>query len=387
MTEHEDGLLSLLEAVEAFEREHDVAERFNFFDAVGMKTQEIRHSRFIGYLLNPSEAHGLGDRFLKAFLLDVVAVHPEESPLSRLTVAVADLSGAFVYYERDHFDITIHVPTLRLLVVIENKIRASERDKQLSDYRDRAKVKYHEDNFMGVFLTPDGYDGEDGAWACIGYRRIKDTLHRVLREAAPHPRIADAIGDYLHLLEREVVVSEELVNACKKIYAQHRQAFDLIIEHGQVSALGEAFKTFAQDVSEVEAFSTRPNDVFFVARDWLTAPELQVADKERWGSSFPAKFWFHREEEKLSLCVEVGPVLDGSSFDRARFVRELRARFKEKDKKFKSSFTRIRTYKAKVEDDLDPEAMHSEMVRLWRQMGANEAIDHVFEAAKASVAP
>lgn len=387
MTEHEDGLLTLLEALEAFERAHDVAERFNFFDAVGMKTQEIRHSRFIGYLLNPSEPHGLGDRFLKAFLSDVIAAHSEESPLSRLTVAVADLSGAFVYYERDHFDITIHVPALSLLVVIENKIRASERDKQLADYRDRAKVKYHEDKFIGVFLTPDGYDGEDGAWACIGYRRIKETLHRVVEEAAPNARIADAIGDYLHLLEREVVVSEELVNACKKIYAQHRQAFDLIIKHGQVSALDEAFKLFAQDVPQAEAFSTRPNDVFFVARDWLTAPELQVADQVRWGSTFPAQFWFHREEEKLSLCLEVGPVRDGSAFDRERFVRELRTRFKEKDKKFKATFTRIRTHKGKVEDDLDPDAMHGEMARLWRQMGAIEAIDHVFSAARASVTP
>ena len=385
MMEQEDTLLALLGTLDAFERDYDVADSFNFFDAAGMKKHEIRHSRFIGYLLNPREPHGLGDRFLKAFLTGVVASTPDAPPVSRLTVAVADLSGAFVYYERDYFDITIHVPDLGLLVVVENKIQASERAAQLPEYRARAKSKYGEDKFLGVFLTPEGYDGEDDTWVCIGYRFIIEALGDVLKEAAPNSRVSDAISDYIKFLRREVVVSEQLVNACKKIYAQHRKAIDLIIEHGQVSALGGAFNSFVKECPHVEASYTRPNDVFFVAKNWLIATDHQVADKARWGSAFPAQFWFHLEEEKLYLRLEVGPVLERQPFDRRRFVNELRTRFKEKDRKFKDTFTRIRTYQGRVEDDLDSNAVYEEMVKLWRQMGAEQAIAHVAESANLSV--
>lgn len=39
----------------------------NIFDAVGMERQEVKHSAFIGWLLDPGKPHGLGNRFLAEF--------------------------------------------------------------------------------------------------------------------------------------------------------------------------------------------------------------------------------------------------------------------------------------------------------------------------------
>jgi len=45
---------------------------FNIFEAVGITRQEIRHSSFLAFLLNPSESHRLGDIFLKKFLVGIL---------------------------------------------------------------------------------------------------------------------------------------------------------------------------------------------------------------------------------------------------------------------------------------------------------------------------
>ena len=45
----------------------------NIFRAMQIERHELRHSDFLGYLLDPNESHGLGDIFLRKFLRDVFA--------------------------------------------------------------------------------------------------------------------------------------------------------------------------------------------------------------------------------------------------------------------------------------------------------------------------
>lgn len=42
--------------------------RLNVFNALQLQNQEIRHSSFLAWLLNPNESHKLGDAFLKELL-------------------------------------------------------------------------------------------------------------------------------------------------------------------------------------------------------------------------------------------------------------------------------------------------------------------------------
>ena len=53
---------------EDLEHLESLLDQFNIFEAVGMVRQEIRHSNFLAFLLNPSASHRLGDIFLKTFL-------------------------------------------------------------------------------------------------------------------------------------------------------------------------------------------------------------------------------------------------------------------------------------------------------------------------------
>ena len=139
----EGTLLTLIEALQKLEREFKLATVFNVFEAVAMARQEIRHSRFLAFLLDPRSPHGLGPAFLRATLSAAVAEHPDP-PVSRLDVAITDLGGCSVHCERDHFDIAVEVPSLRLLFVIENKIDAAESVEQLQKYRQLALSRYQD---------------------------------------------------------------------------------------------------------------------------------------------------------------------------------------------------------------------------------------------------
>ena len=159
-SEHERDLLALLDELKQFDKVHRLDKRFNFFEAVNMVRQETKHSRFLAFLLDPQGSHGLGHQFLSHFLSAAIAGHPAPG-LSRLKVAISDLHDAKVFCERDHFDITVELPSLGVLLVIENKIDASESEEQLAGYRDQAVARYSHLKFPGCFFTRTRYVGQD----------------------------------------------------------------------------------------------------------------------------------------------------------------------------------------------------------------------------------
>lgn len=367
--EYEKEFLELIDELQTFERQFALSNRFNVFEALNMVRQEIRHSRFLAFLLNPKESHGLQDNFLRALLLVAAKNHPSP-PVSRLAITITDCSNAVVYCERDHFDITVQIPELKLMFVIENKIDASERQDQLSDYRSEVERRYVDYRFMGLFLTPEGKGGEDEQWSTISYEVIATELERILSTVAPAADVSLAIRHYIEIIRRRIVVTEPLIEACRRIYTQHRAALDLIVEHGQVPVLTEAFKSFLKKNGELNAFTKRPNDVHFVASNWLDIKGFQVADTNRWGISCPLEFAFVLRPQKIFLRLEVGPVLASSGFDRSAFVQKLRSCVNAKDRQATGDlFTRVRTLSHGLSDEPSIDEIAGVMDDLWTTIG------------------
>src|SRR3954465_10560116 len=107
--------------------------RFNLFEAVGAVRGELRHSDFLSFILSPGRSHGLGSLPLQRLLRAILARTPiDRRPLRSLEIAVGDLDGAVVYRERDRIDLLVEVRALKLVVAIENKIRARAGEGQLA---------------------------------------------------------------------------------------------------------------------------------------------------------------------------------------------------------------------------------------------------------------
>ncbi len=381
MNSNENSLLELLDAVTVFEQRHELVDTFNFFEAVGMARQEIRHSRFLAFLLNPLAPHGLGEYFLRS-LLDTVMKAADSPVMSRLDVMLADLKMAEVYTERDHFDITVWLPKQELLMVIENKVGASESNQQLSKYRERVQNQYPEKKFCGVFLTPDGYDGQDLDWIPIGYATIYDQLQALLHDpiVSVNADVSLAIKHYSHLIRKYIVVDKKLIEACQSIYAKHRTALNLIIEHGQISLLREASDRFLIATPELEIVSGGGNKrILLIVKEWKKISAFNVADTALWACECPLQLWFYADEKKstLSLVLEMGPVREDTDFDREAFIIKLRNELRLSNKAISKTYTRIQRYdKSNVDlDDID--SIIKAMESLWASFGGRSKLEKI----------
>jgi hypothetical protein len=384
--ENEDELLTVIDELRNFERAHKLTSRFNFFEAVNMTRQETKHSRFLSFLLNPQESHRLNDKFLRIVLIAAASEHPC-SPVSRLDFSIRDLSDAIVYCERDHFDISVQIPSLKLLFVIENKIDSGEGVDQLRRYRELAVKRYGDYKFMGCFLTPDGYSGEDDQWGALSYALIARELQRMVEESSLADEVGMAIRQYISLIERKIVVSDAMVEACRQIYKNHKTALDLIFDHGQVSELEAAFDMLISDnqaCKTLEIKSNRSETLFFFDSNWLVEfRHFLVSDSNRWKIKFPVHYWFTAKPKKLYLRLEVGPFLEGSGANRAAFVQTLRSELGTKENaNGGSTYIRIKTISRTISEDRTSEDLKEAMEDLWKSMDA----DRVNAALKKAIA-
>jgi len=205
---------------------------FNIFEAIGAVQQELRHSDFLAYMLDPAQSHGLGDVFLKR-LLKRVLVDSVNPPLSAIEIDVADLHEAAVWREWRHVDILIHDAKSRLVCVIENKIGSGEHSDQLARYRKTVNSEFPDDTAVLIYLTPEGDTPSDEAYTPFSYGQIAeliDTL-RQTRQSTLGPDVRTLMAHYTAMLRRYIVSESEITQLCQKIYRQHKQAIDLIFEY------------------------------------------------------------------------------------------------------------------------------------------------------------
>ena len=140
------ALESLAVCIADLEQIKGTPSEFNVFEAMGVVSQEVRHSDFLAFLLDPRAHHGLGDRFAKGWLKRVVgSVRGAGGAEGAGTRAVSpgmlerlgriDMSEARVYRERHRIDVLFVDQANRLAVVVENKIFSGEHSDQLTRYR------------------------------------------------------------------------------------------------------------------------------------------------------------------------------------------------------------------------------------------------------------
>lgn len=82
------------------------------------------------------------------------------------------------------------------------------------------------------------------------------------------------------------MISTELVEACKRIYAENRNAFNLVLEHGYASTLTTAFDLFQDALKtthevEIKRCSTKSRLISFLPQSWEKAenfPRQMISD-------------------------------------------------------------------------------------------------------------
>lgn len=276
-----DALNDLLVNCPDFERLEALLGGFNLFQVLKFELGEIRHSNVLAWILHPGENHGLGDAFLKKWLMRLLheSTSHGEAPCSAVEIDGWRILDVEVRREWKNIDVLLQITIeggFKWVVCIENKVGSTQHSSQLSRYR-----KTVEDEFGGacgrlfIFLTRDEEQPEDTAYISATYAQV----HRALREAlegrshaiGAEPRVL--LENYLRLLEEKFMDQSEIARTALRIYQQHRRALDIIFEHrpDNLRMASEKVKALMAEHAEEMGIQIEPSTkafIRFIPRSW-----------------------------------------------------------------------------------------------------------------------
>jgi hypothetical protein len=161
-----------------FARLDDVLRKFNIFQALGVQKREIKHSAFLGFLLDPNQTHGFGSKFLTEFLRLCSTRLDGNIPLLDLNISLAKVVFEIRFFNKKSLDLIVEIPYLsekkRCVIAIENKIDSSESDGQLRNYSDGLR-KHYDDcdvDLRKIFLTAHGDQPNDESWTGMTHSEV-----------------------------------------------------------------------------------------------------------------------------------------------------------------------------------------------------------------------
>ncbi|WP_114764618.1 PD-(D/E)XK nuclease family protein [Vibrio rhodolitus] len=211
--------------------------QYNLFSVLRSYSDEVRlHSRFLVDVLNPSGSHNQGERFLTDFL-------------KRQGIEIAGDIEVLCEYK----NIDILIRSEKTAVIIENKIYATDQDKQLQRYYQTMRDEGYKDIHL-FYLTLDGKEPSpesvgnlDKKITNISYRSdIHDWIDRCTELSARNAPLREAFIQYLDLISHLTnrVENMEHIEKLKKLLLEDdnlesvselNQAYEEIVVDAQLS--------------------------------------------------------------------------------------------------------------------------------------------------------
>ena len=234
-----DALKALQADASELERIESLLDRFNVFEAIGFVGQEVMHSRFLAFLLDPKQNHGLGALFLRGFLRKVSGSTDEVSlPETLVHAHGGDLNQTTVRTEVHTGDGRIDILLLneagKWAMIVENKIWTTEHSDQLNRYFKFVKDNYPGWQVFGSYLTPDGTLASlKEKYLPLSYGAVCEIVDGLVEDQGPamNSDVKVVLEHYTDMLKRRIVGDSDIVKISQRIHERHKRAFDLIYRH------------------------------------------------------------------------------------------------------------------------------------------------------------
>ena len=352
----------------ALERLEALLDQFNIFEAIGAVWQELRHSDFLAFLLDPQQNHGLGDAFLKRLLQKVlVSARDVEMPITPIDLDVWSFDEIFVRREWQNIDILLEDESHKLVIIIENKIRSSEHSDQLRRYYEHVQQHYLGWRIIGLYLTRDGEQPSEevkNAYLSIDYGLVCEVLESLAksRVSTLGPDVLTIIHHYTQMLRRHIVSDSEIAELCQRIYLKHRRALDLIYEQrpDQQAKIRVMLENLIRETPDLILDYSAKSSILWTIREWDVSILLEGSG---WTSSGRMLlFAFANDKENLTITLVIGPGPQETRqrlFEMAQQSPPLRPVRKALTPKwgaiYKRSFLTSRSYEDASDDELEAE--------------------------------
>jgi PD-(D/E)XK nuclease superfamily len=364
-TEMERALSELVMNCEELAELEGILSRFNIFRVLRADRHEVRHSNMLAWLLRPDESHGLGDRFLRRWLMQILHDAGEEAALrlalpSTIEADALEIDDVEVSREYENIDVLLQISTSRgakWVVCIENKVESAQRGGQLRRYRDIVERR-HSDAKHRIYLLLTKYneDPDDSDFLRTSYEVVEGVLRRCLSERrniiGPEPALL--IDQYLELLEEDFVGDNKAAKLARDIHRKHRKAIDFILENrkdpvAEVShAMEEVLASHATQLGLVVGYQNK-GYVRFLPKSWDVPQNLGGA---AWGQNsryvaFEVYLW--SKDVELHIMIAKAP----QTWAQLAWERAANPPFKQEWKKRPAQYIKI--FKSK--SDMSVEAL------------------------------
>ena len=286
----------------------DKLRQFNIFEAIGMQKQEVRHSTFLAFLLDPQQPHGLGDDFLKKFLQRaLLRTSNVATPINAVSLHLMDLDDTLVERERSNIDVLLVNEAAQLTVIIENKVDTGEHDNQLERYFQIIQRQYPGWDILALYLTIDGSLPSHSHYLPLSYADVANVVESLVvsRETVLGPDVRTLMHHYVQMLRRNLVSDAELDNLCRRIYEKHRRAIDLIVARipDKQAVIQQAIVKMVEETPGIRLRWHSRRELSFHPEEW-DVPALQYAG----GKEAPAlifQFHIHNSATEMKLLLEL----------------------------------------------------------------------------------
>ncbi len=363
-----------------FEKLETKLSGFNIFESIGAVRQELRHSEFLSFLLNPSENHGLGESILKSTLIDVIA-NNDFNTITALEIELSSFDNVEVRREWRNIDILIIHEDLKTVLAIENKVDSSESRYQLKTYSQTLNEVFGDSyRILKVFLTPDGIPPQyDESWGIYSYQKFASQIESFLKKKSDElsPKITLMLNDYLILLRRHVVPDQQLVELCRKIYREHSKALDLIFDY-KMDIYTDIQSHLIELIEKDENVELDDSNKTYIRFRPKSFDEIeQLNNGEGWTSTKKVLlFEIESRKDSLRLKLVIGPAPSHATresiFEAAQSNKKI---FKNGTGKLTGKWATI--YKHDIlsksyYDNLDFESMQKKMNSFWENFTQND---------------
>ena len=205
-------------------------ENFNIFSILRKEwDEEHLHSTFLYALLDPNGTHEMGTIFLDLFVKRFCDnIHTTEKDIKVHKEKSIENGRVDIYIEYGNF-----------LILIENKIWAGEKYKQIKRYHDHLKNK----NGKLFYLTLDGREASENSadglkadkdYFTISYNeRILRWLNDCQKEAVENPTVRETIKQYSNLIKKLTgqLTNQIMGNKISEAIAENIEEARIIRDH------------------------------------------------------------------------------------------------------------------------------------------------------------
>lgn len=341
---------------------------FNLFRTLGIHEKEIIHSRTLAWLMNPEESHGLGDLFLKRWMMQVI--HHAELPFSILDVEAAKWADFSVQTEwvtpgskRNRLDVLAILRDTTgadWVIAVEMKVGATQADGQLLAYDAALDIKFpNTRNQLRLFLTREAErPDEESAFVATSFAQV----HRALKESLEERRgrlgegPQSLLNNYLNLLESWFMENNDIEKLARDIYSRHKDALDIILEQrpDEGYTLTELLRKFIETNAKefgIQVMKSVKGHVYFTIPEWTRPGAFNDGGKNL---SFDLNFYEASIPAEILLHLEPSSALSPTLKDALLKLPKENKAFNRQDKKLKDDQKSYRLHRADLKERLRP---------------------------------